>query len=219
MADATDQQVKDLEAAMTDQFYMLATAAALRIAIARKYGLTDPAFIDYNAKYVPLVKSWILREVPYEQENLKQGIKGIIASGELVFDDFFLSASLPKLVALTKKFNVDGTTSGIGFIPLLIWAVIAIVGFFSAARITDDLTSTTKDKEALMKTTAETAAKLNLTPAQAQSLITTTQAEATAASTAASGGIADTLKWGALALGAVFILPKILDATSKSHKQ
>lgn len=208
----TDQQVRDLETALNDQFYYLVQGAAFRVAIARKYGLDSDAFKNYNALYTPLVRNWINIEVPYEQANLKQGVKGIIASGDLVFDDFFLSASLPKLTALVKKWNKEPSTGGIGFIPLLIWAVIAIVGFFTAQKITDDLTSTTRDKTALLTATQSTAKDLGLTPAQATALITDTQAQASKD----SGSITDTVKWAALGLGVIFLLPKLLEAFNKS---
>lgn len=200
---------------MTNQFYYLVQGAAFRIAIARKYGLDSTAFKNYNSIYVPLVRSWIVREVKYERELLKKGIKGIIASGDLKADDFYLASSLGKLTALVQKWNKEPQTSGsIGFIPLLIWAAIAIYGLWTAKEVTDDLTTTTEEKADLLRQTQETAKELNLTPEQATSLITQTQAEASQES-----GITTTIKWGVAGLAALFILPKILEATSKHKTQ
>lgn len=205
MAQATKEQVQALETAMNEMFYYLVQGAAFRIAIARKYGLDSKEFKNYNAIFVPLVRKWILREVDYERENLKQGIKGIIGSGDLVFEDFFYSASLPKLTALVKKWNAEKTTSGIGFIPLLIWAVIAIAGFFTAQKITDDLTTTTQEKESLLRTTQQTARDLGLTPEQAAGLITQTQKEASQGT-----GLGDTVKTIAVLAGLALIAPPLL---------
>lgn len=209
MAKATEQQVKNLERALTEQFYYLVQGAAFRIAIARKYGLDSEAFKKYNLVFVPLVRKWILRDIKYERENLKHGIKGIIASGDLKANDFYYSAELPKLVELVKKWNAEITTSGIGFIPLLIWAALAIVAAFTAVTITDDLTTTTQEKEELLRTTQQTAKELGLTPEQAAGLITQTQEEAS------KGGITETIKWIALLAAGVIIVPQLIKSTSK----
>ena len=209
MAQATEKEVRDLEKAMNEQFYYLVQGAAFRIAIARKYGLDSTDFKNYNSVFVPLVKSWILREIKYERENIKHGVTGIIASGDLKANDFYYSAELPKLVELVKKWNAEKTTSGIGFIPLLIWAVLAIVGAFTAVTITDDLTTTTQEKEELLRTTQQTAKDLGLTPEQAAGLITQTQAEAS------QGGITDVLKWGLLGVAAILVLPQLIKSTNK----
>lgn len=207
MAKATEQQVKDLERALTEQFKNLVDAAAFRIAVARKYGLDSAAFKKYNNFFVPIVKKWIVKEVKYERANLQQGIKGIIASGDLKANDFYYSAQLPKLQALVKKFNAEKITSGIGFIPLLVWAAIAIIGLFTAEEVVDDLTTTTQEKAELMKQTQETAAALGLTPEQASAMISQTQAEASQGS-----GIGDTVKWAVAGVAAIFILPKLLES-------
>jgi len=205
MAQSTQQQVSALEAAMSEQFFHLATAAAFRISIARKFGLDNAAFKKYNAVYAPLVTKWVLREVKYETELLKNHIKGIISSGDLKVDDFYTSASLPKLIDLVKKWNKEKTITGMGFIPLLIWAVIALAGFFTAKTIVDDLTTTTQEKEELLKTTQDTAKELGLTPEQASSLISQTQQEASAGS-----GFGDITKWLLIAAGAAILLPQLL---------
>lgn len=210
MAEATQAQFTALEKAMTEQFKNLVDGATFRIMVARKFGLQSPAFKKYNNFFVPIVKKWIIREVKYERELLKKGIKGIIASGDLKADDFYISASLPKLIALVKKWNKETTTSGIGFIPLLIWAVIAIIGLFTAQEVVDDLTTTTEEKMDLMKQTQETAKELGLTPEQASGLISQTQQEASAGS-----GFGDMFKWIALLAAGAFILPQVLKPSTK----
>lgn len=211
MATATDKQVRDLEKAMTDQFYYLVQGSAFRIAIARKYGLDSTAFKNYNAVFVPLVNKWVLREIEYEKENLKHGVVGPIAKGNLTTNDFYYSEQLPKLNALVQQFNAEKKVQGIGFIPLLIWAVIAIAGFFTVQKITDDLTTTTQEKESLLKTTAQTAKELNLTPDQATALVTQTQEQASEGT-----GLSSTIKWGLGAAALIILGPKILESFSHS---
>lgn len=209
MAAATEKQITDLEKALTEQFYFLVQGATFRVLLARKYGLDSAEFKKYNSVFVPLVRSWVLREVKYERELVKKNIYGIIASGDITANDFFISASLPKLTAAVKKWNKDQTTSGIGFIPLLIWAAIAIYGLWTAKEVTDDLTTTTEEKADLLKTTQQTAKDLGLTPEQAAGLISQTQAEASQGS-----GLGDTIKWLAIIGAGAFILPQVLKSTS-----
>lgn len=196
MAQATKEQITALEKAQLLLFYHLVKAAAFRIGVAREFGLDSPQFIKFNAKFVPIVKSWVQREVKYERELLKKQIYGIIASGDLKYEDFFYSAALPKLNALVKKWAPD-QIGGIGepITLALIWAAIAIFGFWTAKEVVDDLTTTTQEKEALLKATQDTAKELGLTPEQAAGLISQTQAEASKGS-----GIGDTLQtlamWG-----------------------
>lgn len=187
---------------MAQQFALLVNAAAFRIALARQFGLDNPKFLEFNAKFADLVNSWIQREVKYERELVKSHIYGIIASGDLKREDFFYSAALPKLAAMLKKWfpgnTVNGPIKSIGepfTISLLVWAAIALVGFFTAEQIVDDLTTTTQEKAELLKATQDTAKELGLTPDQAAGLITQTQAEASKGS-----GLGDTLQtlamWG-----------------------
>ena len=209
MAAATKEQILKLEAAMADQFNLLVQGAAFRIALARDYGLDSEAFKKYNAKYVPLVQSWIKREVKYERELVKKSIYGIIASGDLKAEDFYLSSSLPKLVALVKKWNVEKTIKGMGFIPLLIWGAIAIFGLWTAQEVTDDFTTTTQEKAELLKATQDTALALGLTPEQASGLISQTQKEASEGS-----GLGDIIKYGLFAVAAIMIIPQITKSTN-----
>jgi hypothetical protein len=213
---ATAQQVKDLETALTQQFFNLVQGARFRINLARRGDPKKPlsenkAFVSYNATFVPLVNKWINREVKYEQALLTVGVKGIIATGDLKYEDFFYAASLPKLDALVKKWDKDSGVHGIGFIPLLIWAVVIIIGLFTAKTITDDLTTTTQEKAQLLDKTAQTCKELNLTPDQCNAMISQTQAEASQES-----GIVTTVKWLAVAAAVAFIGPPLLKSTSKT---
>jgi len=202
MAAATKEQITALEKALADQFYYLVQGAALRIAIARKYGLNSTGFKKYNSEFVPLVNKWIQREVKYERELVKKHIYGIIASGDLKADDFFYSEQIPKLVRLVKKWNAEKTTQGhglMGFIPILVWAAIAAYALWTVKQVTDDMTTTTQEKEHLLQVTAETVKDLGLTPDQAAALISQTQAQASEGS-----GLGDIIKYGLLGLLGLF---------------
>lgn len=198
MAQATEAQVKALETALIEQFFNLVQGARFRINLARMADPNKPLdqyepFTSYNDVYLPLVQNWLKMEYQYEKTSFdNNGVKGIILSGQLQPEDFFYSSSLPKLDALVAKFDAEKTTNGIGFIPLLIWAVIAIIGFFTAEHIADDLTSATKDKTALLDKTAQTCKDLNLTATQCNAMISQTQAEASTS----GDSIFTYLKWG-----------------------
>lgn len=210
MANATQAQVSALEKALAEQFYWLVQAAAFRIGLARKFGIDGEPFLKFNDKFSKLVKSWVGREVKYERALIKKGIYGIIATGDLDVNDFFYSASLPKLDMLVKKWDAEPKTQqGTGFIPLLIWAAIALIGYFTVTEVVDDLTTTTQEKAELMESTKKTAQELGLTPEQAAGIISQTQAEASQGS-----GLGDTVKWGIAAVAAAFIVPKLFSSTN-----
>lgn len=205
MADTVNKEValRQLENALGEQFYLLVQGAKFRINLARRYGLDSAAFTNYNAKYVPLVNAWWKKEVGYETLNEKvKGTKGIIFGGDLMLNDFYYSASLPKLDQVLAKYNADKVVKGIGWIMLAVWAIVAIAALVTAAKIVDDLTTTAQEKEALMKTTQDTCKNLNLSPDQCANLINNTQEQASDT----SGGIGTTLKWGAIIVGGFFIL-------------
>jgi hypothetical protein len=104
MAKPTEQQVKELETALTEQFLLLVQGATFRINLARKLGLKDKIYLDYNNKFHQLVNKWILREIPYEKELMKNGAKpGLISSGNLKYDDFFYSENLPRLYKVANN--------------------------------------------------------------------------------------------------------------------
>lgn len=209
MAQATEKQVRDLERVLGEQFFLLVQGAEFRINLARKYGLKSNAFKKYSEAYTKILRKWITKEVKYERELLKTGVKGIIASGKIKFEDFFYSKELPKLIAAAKKWNTENTTIGrmhenLGFIPLLIWAVIAIVSAFSATVIVDDLTTTAEEKQELMEVTAQTIKDLNLTPQQASALLEQTQEQA---SSTGGGGIMNIVKWGLIGYLGIQLIP------------
>lgn len=212
MAQPTQEQVSKLEAAMLDLFALLAEAAALRLGLAREFGLDNPKFLAFNDKYVQLVNKWMDREIKYESALVKQHIYGLIASGDLKREDFFYSKGVPKLMFLVNKWNKEKATSGIGFIPLLVWAAVALAGLFTAATVTDDLTTTAQEKAELLEVTRKTALDLGLTAEQASGLITQTQQQAS------EGGLGSTVKWIGTLVALALLGPPIIESLTKTKK-
>ena len=208
MAQPTEKQVAELETIMMQQFHSLVQGARFRINLSR---LADPdkplsqdkTFMDYANAYRALLKKWVDREVMIEKELLKVGIKGVIASGNLRINDFFTIAGLKRVEAILQTINKEKAPEPtIGFIPLLIWAVLGLATLFTAVTITDAVTTTAQEKEDLMKTTLAVCEKLKLSQAQCNRMISTTQAQLKSK----SKGFLDKLIFPAVALGALYLV-------------
>jgi len=210
MAQPSKEQVAELETAMMDQFQSLIQGARFRINLSR---LADPdkplsqdkTFMDYGNAYRAILKKWVDREVIIEKALLKQGIKGIIASGSLRINDFFTIAGLKKVEAILETIKVKPAppqpSQSIGFPPVIIyWTVLGLAALYTALTITDAVTTTTEEREDLMKTTLDTCKKLKLSNEQCQRMITSTQAQVDK-----GGGFLDKLILPAVGLGALFI--------------
>lgn len=101
----TQQDINDLQTAHYDLFKALVDGAKFRVNLARQYGLQNPNFLDFNKDFVPLVQSWINREIELETVfERNTGLKGMIFSGDLDSNDFYMSASLPKLDQLVNNY-------------------------------------------------------------------------------------------------------------------
>jgi len=100
----TEAQINELKNAHWDLFSELIKGAKFRVELARQYGLNSPGFLDFNSKYIPLVQNWLARELEMEYVfERNTGKKGMVLSGDLGADDFFISASLPKLDQLKEN--------------------------------------------------------------------------------------------------------------------
>ena len=113
-----------------------------------------------------------------------------------------------------KVSGADGCyQTSIGIIPLIIWGVVAIVSAISAAYVVNRLTTTTQDRQDLLKSAEQTCKDLNLTAQQCADVVQTTQKEesknsegVTDAAKAVTGGIKGMLLYGGLGLGLLFFL-------------
>ena len=149
------------------------------------------------------LKAWAARQMELEKSG---GVQHIPAK---YYADFFQPAKVKELSEFAKTL-VDpkgGVISGgIGFIPLLIWAVILVAGFFTVAYIVDRTTVTAKDKEELLAATEKTMKDLNIPPDKAAAIIQSTQTEVSAS---AGGGFTSAIKWGVGGLILLFALSSL----------
>lgn len=145
------------------------------------------AWIAYGNKIKSILQNWVKRQVALERAgvpkfDLKYFSYFFDKKRQLELEKFALTYIKPdsiKNLPLTK---------GIGFIPLIVWGVIAIAGLFTAAYIVDETTTTAQEKEDLMSSTKKTLQELNVPPEQAAQIISQTQKEASESKGLFSGG-------------------------------
>lgn len=158
MAKPTEKQIKDLEKAHKQQLVNLLQAIAFRkMLYSKTFDGKTGKYSEPWKKYADLVwklwSSWYAR-----QKKLEKG--GATKEG-IIDTDWNTQAGQKKLKALAKKW--DQTGEGVmGFIPLLIWAAVAIAGFFTADEIVDELTTTTEEQSELINTSKDFCTKYNL---------------------------------------------------------
>ena len=147
------------------------------------------------------LRNWSTRQ----QELEKSG--GVPKVPAKYYGLFFKPQNAVELSNFAKSFIKPGSSDGIkgiGFIILIIWAVILLAAFFTAAYIVDKTNVTVKDREDLLKQTEETAKRLGLSPAQTAALITSTQQSATPPSGGMFSGLLPKVGLG-LGLAAFFL--------------
>jgi len=211
MAQPTEIQLQNLEIAHKQHMITLIQSALFRIGVAEKYGVGSTQFIFYNYNFVKSLNKWVDREI----RLLKKSGKGTLP--EWIYKErdgkfgtlFFDKAGAIILQKLAREIDKEG--KGIGFIPLIIWAVIAIAGFFTAAEVVDELNNTTTEQKALIDSTAKFCTDNNLSPEECKAILS----EQTEASSS-QGGIFDSLfkliLFGGVAFVAVkYVIPMFTD--------
>lgn len=141
MAKPTEAQVKALEKAHKQALVNLLQAIRFRYIVYQKLGENSAEWKKYAGLVNDIGRRWYKRQVKLE--------KGGATKEGIAENDLFTYNGNIKLRALAKKWDAQGT--GIGFIPLLIWAVVAIIGFFTADEIVDELNTTTEEQQALIE--------------------------------------------------------------------
>ena len=230
MARPSEQQVRQMEMAHKGQFVDLVLANKLFLSLLpRLHGKTKTskeylAITEFGKAIARNAAKWYMR-----QRNFETKAKVPIVSNDIL-KWFMMPGHQVDLVAEAKKYvapqKYDKTSAalgcitihGMGFIPLLIWAVIAIVVAFTAYEITDELNTTAEEKADLLKQTEKTLKDLNVTGPQAAAIIQSTQEQASEGSGGGMfGGFGKLLMWGAIAYGVneFFIKPKRNAAASK----
>lgn len=158
---ASVNQINALEAAHKNQLAMLAQANnfILNSLKAAKTTAEKEIINKYAGKIYDLVSQWNNRQ-QYLEKNAG------IPKQHPVFFSYDHQADVNDMVG---EINAENK---LGFIPLLIWAAVAIAGFFSVDYIVDELNDTAQEKEKLIQTTSDTCKALNITPEQCQKLLT-----------------------------------------------
>lgn len=201
-AKPTAQQVAQLEAAHKNLFAALVQAAEFRIALARKFGLKSKQFLDFNKLYVPQVKKFLDRQIKLEVGAKIPPIIPVKTVADLI-NSFFASTGVEVLKKKLREYDREG--KGIGFIPLIIWAVIAVAGMFTADSIADEINTTAEEQKELVDSTKDFCQANNLTPEQCRAIWQEQQQ-----TIQDSGGGFPWLLLLGLGVAAAIIVPKIL---------
>lgn len=192
MAKPTESQVRALEKAHKQALANLLQAIRFRFYIYNKLGKDSPEWKKYAQLVFDIGTSWYKRQMELE--------KGGATKEGILPNDLFTSEGNKKLRELVKKWDANG--QGIGIVPLIIWAFVAIVGFFSADYIVDELNTTTEEQESLIRTSEEICKTHNFNDAECKAFIT----QQTEAVNPPGGGMGSTLvKWG-VGLGVAYLL-------------
>lgn len=221
MSKPTEEQVKKYEAAHTALFASLVISNNLWLGMPGKFGFNakDKTSAKYKAWFAMGQKigatagKWAGRQ--YKLEQVKDGNVQKITP----YMGYFLQsdpAKQNKLNAIALSLIKPGTAGqGLGFVPLIIWAIVAIALAFTTAYIIDETNTTAQEQADLMKTTSETMKALNIPPDKAATIIATTQEQATA-----NEGVLPGLTGGGLnsllPLGILFLLFMSLNKKSNN---
>jgi hypothetical protein len=216
MSRPTKEQVQKYELEHKALFCSLVIANNLWLAMPGKYGFNpkDKTTKKYKA-WMDLAKMLMVKLTLFSirQQELEKS-KGVPIIPAKYYGMFLNPKTAKTLSDFAKSFIQPDSSKGIGFIILLIWGVILLVAFFTAAYIVDKTTVTTQDRIDLLNQTDKTCKELGIPPEKAAALITSTQQQATeSAGSGMFGGFGSSIKWIAGGLAAAFILPKLL-----SHK-
>lgn len=193
MAKATEAQVRKLEDEHKTQFYYLVQANNFILNTAKqdKSVYKNPGFVAYIKSVERLVQKWQGRQTMLEKAGIPK-----------YHPIWFNYAAQPELNRMLAEIDKERQTKGIAFIPLLIWAIVAIVGLFTAEQIVDETHNTSQEQQELLDKTAQVCKDLKLTPEQCKQMITE-QTESTDKGGGIFSGIGTFVGLGILAYVAV----------------
>lgn len=164
MAQATPEQVQQLEKVHKEQLALLAQANNIFInGVKNAHTPAEiAAFKAYSEKIFPVAAKWHKRQS--DLETIAN-----IPKVDVIFFDPNRQAYINNLV---KSMDSQSRVGRMGFIPILIWAIVAIAGLLSADYIVNQITDTVAEKQSLIESTGNLCTQLKLTPEQCQSLLT-----------------------------------------------
>src|SRR6185312_12951179 len=175
MAQATAEQIAQLEFAHKQQLRDLLVAWQVFQAFQAAHPEPNQSKAKFGTSLVTLTNNWMLRNMDYElQGGTPLSIFSKRGTLPLFVDPVrFKSTILPNAAyyIFKQKSSVTNPQS-IGFIPLLIWAVIALIAYFTVSKVVDGQTATADDRVKLIDSTNKFCADNNLTPAQCTAMLT-----------------------------------------------
>ena len=185
-----EKQIKELEKRHKIALVNLLQAMRFRYLMFLKLGKNSEEWKRYAQLSFDLWKSWYAR-----QQRLEKG--GAPKEG-ILKDDWLTQAGVKKLEALAKKW--DATGQGIGFVPLIIWGVIALASFFTVYQITDELNTTAEEQETLINATEAICQKYKFNPEDCRKFMTEETKQVTEKSGGMFSGIMKPLVFAGIAL-------------------
>jgi hypothetical protein len=180
MAKPTAAQIIKYETAHKLLFVNLVIANNMWLGMPGKFGFNPKdkttkaykAWYNFGIKIATIAGKWGARQMKLE------AVPNAKVEKISPYLGYFLSANKQKaLNDITLKLIKPGT--GLGFVPLLIWAVIALIAAFSAAYIIDETTTTAQEQKSLLTETSKVIKELNIPPEKAAELLQQTQSAAT----------------------------------------
>jgi hypothetical protein len=213
----TKEQIQKLETAHKVQYVNLVLANRLFLRLLPRVkgkSTTSKEVIALNKLGKSIANNahkWYLRQTAFEKKAgiPKVGLDLMKNFGSVVNEKKLIEQAKaylnPAYAAQTDPmFNPMGNIAGMGIIPLLIWAAIALIAAFTAVEVTDQLNTTAEEKADLLKATEETLKNLEITGPQAAAVISQTQEQASASgggllNSITGGGTGKLLLYGGLA--------------------
>lgn len=163
----------------------------------------------HTSKLIPITGRWMARQQKYESIP---GSNAKFTEFPIKTIDWLDPAKFTYLKSLRDKMDKEKTIQGMGFIPLLIWGIIAIVASFSAVQIVDEMNTTTEEQANLTTVTNNFCVDNQLTPEQCSALL----AQQTAATTNSDG-----FPWIKVLLfggAALLLMPKVRERATNYVK-
>lgn len=201
--DATDKEIKKLLAE-----YKPAQAQVL---IAQNKKLSDDMYKYAKSAIIPAYSNWYVfgAHLRDAQINIPR----------LPISDVLDKATYPKLIELQKALhdakvqqNVSGEATG--FLPLIIWGIIAIVALFTADDIVKQVDSSTAQQKALVDSTNQLCKDQGLNTEDCKKLLADQQQTIQTTEANQGGGFFGDIKslflWGAaIFVGVKFVVPAL----------
>jgi|GEM_PF-3801524 hypothetical protein len=247
--DADDSTLQAWETAHKNLFQAVIEGARMRTWLKDTYGLTSPEFVDYNAIWVPYAAHWAAVQMVIENHGLepKSGLifPDVLTNGQNGIDQMqtvadnwakglFADGTAPQdfistLTAPLQQAYLDAhpdLTQGmemVGFIPLIIWGIILIVGFISSAYMVHETHKEAQDQIDLTQKTSDFCTQHNLSPADCMKALqgqTTSLQKSKDSSASFLGLIPTPLLWGIAIWGGykVFVELNTMDNSNRRKR-